>query len=370
MAEFSADEDVTFKNSKKKSLGKPSRVRGVGRPYLREISNSNEEDYENEATVELGAMMASMGSHQATNKKMVYTEEDMQKAEAVSKEAVAIADSLLSRAEGAEREVATLKKAMGEWQSKAKALEEENKAMSNSVDEKVAVAKQWQSKAKALEEENKAMSNSVDEKVAVAKQKVYEKVKEQFTAGNKEFQRVKNEHEKKSKEIEKKDKENENMNLEIEKMSKELVDMKKRLEKEIESTKHATKSQKEAIKKKRESREIYFIGLIKEILSSTTAEALKVDKNDTKLLSDAKTAIHTMKEKLSTASKLQSSNRGLLEKLKASEQAVKDAANVESSLFASKNELEKELMAAKQNIQEQAKMNEQLVEMLEKSSGL
>lgn len=349
MAEFSADEDVTFKHSKKKSLGKPSRVRGVGRPFLREISNANEEDYENEATVELGAMMASMGSHQATNKKMVYTEEDMQKAEAVSKEAVAIADSLLSRAEGAEREVATLKKAMGEWQSKAK----------------------------ALEEENKAMSNSVDEKVAVAKQKVYEKVKEQFTAGNKEFQRVKNEHEKKSKEIEKKDKENEKMNQEIEKMSKELVDMKKRLEKEIESTKHATKSQKEAIKKKRESREIYFIGLIKEILSSTSAEALKVDKNDTKLLSDAKTAIHTMKEKLSTASKLQSSNRGLQEKLKASEQAVKDAANVESSLFASKNELEKELMAAKQNMAEQAKnmaeqakMHEQLVEMLEKSSGL
>lgn len=343
MAEFAADEDglVTFKASRRKIFGgKAGRVR-VGRSSLREISNTStskdvQED-ENEATVELGALIASVGSQSAAdtnnNDKMVYTAADMQKAEAVSKEAVAIADSLLSRAESAEREVASLIKSMGELED-------------------------MRSKVRMLEEEKEKVLKSVDEKVASAKKKVYDKVQAQFSAGNKEFQKLKDENEKISKENEK--------------LRKDLADTQRRLDKETEAMKLAIKTQKETLKKKKESREFYFVGLIKEILPSgaTTIEALKTDKNDTKLLGDAKAAVYQMKEKLSTASKLQSTNRSLQEKLKTSEQAVKDAANVENSLFASKNELEKELMAAKQNLAEQAKMNEQLVEMLEKSSGL
>ena len=170
MAEFAADEDglVTFKASRRKIFGgKAGRVR-VGRS-LREISNTSKDvqEDENEATVELGALIASVGSQSAAdannNDKMVYTAADMQKAESVSKEAVAIADSLLLRAESAEREVASLIKSMGELED-------------------------MRSKVRMLEEEKEKVLKSVDEKVASAKKKVYDKVQAQFSAGNKEFQ--------------------------------------------------------------------------------------------------------------------------------------------------------------------------------------
>ena len=49
--------------------------------------------------------------------------------------------------------------------------------------------------------------------------------------------------------------------------------------------------------------------------------------------------------------------------------SLKGAANIETNLFASKYELEKDLMTTRRNLAEQGRMNEELVQMLEKMTS-
>ncbi len=319
-----ADDVVTFTRQaeRKKIKGKATRV---VRGNLREISNHRIEFQDEEATVEIASLTRGM---------KVYTEADISKAEAVSKEAVDIAASLLERAENAENEVTHLKNVH----------EERTAGMDRELQE-------IRSLVRHLEEENKELKKNIDEEVTSAKKKVYEKVQTQFNAGNKEFAKVKSENET---------------------LSIDLAAAKKQLGKEIEATKVANKNlsqaQKDAQKRKKEIREL-FIGLIKDILPSSHSaltDALKYEKNDVKLVSESKATFAALKEKAAKIAYLQNSNRGLQEKLKVAEQAVKNAANVEANLFSSKNDLERELMSVKQNLAEQSKMNEELVQMLEK----
>ena len=142
----------------------------------------------------------------------------------------------------------------------------------------------------------------------------------------------------------------------------------------MEATKLTNKSlnqvQKDSQKRVKDIREA-FLALIKDIIPFHTGltDAYKSDKNDLKLLNLSKAASVALKERTTKMNNLQSVNRGLQEKLKASEQSLKEAANIETNLFASKYELEKDLMTTRRNLAEQGRMNEELVQMLEKMTS-
>ena len=119
----------------------------VSRSNLRDVTNRGQDE---EATVEIASLTR-------TGPTMTYSEVDKRKAEAVQ-EAMAIADSLLERAESAERDVAQLKR-----------MRDEDTLL------KEQELKNMQLLVNRLEEEKRALIKGVDEEVSNAKRKIYEK---------------------------------------------------------------------------------------------------------------------------------------------------------------------------------------------------
>ena len=325
------DEDVSFKSNRK--AGKP-RIRAP--QAMKEVTNTfqRQGDFDEEATVQISALNVNLAdavrcSSGAIVKQQVavknYTEEEFQKevavvrseCEAVSNEAVLIADSLLIRAEAAERELKETKNSM-----QSQRTEDGNK-----IKELMETVQRVQEEKDEFE---KATATKVAKAETDAKQRVYDKVKKQFAEGNKEFTRVKEENDK---------------------GQEEIASLKNKLSMSDDLLKKANSG---ILKKKKENANI-------------SSELSDIKTSASKTLKE----LETVKEKLNAAhskiAKLEKVNSTLQDKIKASEIALKDASKVEKNVFASKNELEKELIAARQNLAEQTSMNEQLVELLEKT---